>query len=330
MSIAVRRSREEPPRGTEITEKHGLLDSVGSVVDFKPSPAPRVLRGVQILLCVALVAGHAHAAAARDFLWKVSGKTGSVYLVGSVHLLTQDFYPLSPALEAAFGESDLLVEEADLAELLAPAAQMQMLARGMLPANTTLDTVVSPSTFALVVARASELGLPVEPLKRFKPWSLGLMLASLQWQKSGFDGELGLDRHFYDQARASGKRVQGLETAEFQISRLDGLSGDQQERLLAETLKDLDTELSNLTMLVEAWKAGDVATVERIVLADVKQEPLIYQRLLVDRNRNWLPEIEKLVERPRPAFVVVGAAHLVGPEGLVALLSAKGYRVEQQ
>jgi uncharacterized protein YbaP (TraB family) len=303
---------------------------VGSVVDFKPSPAPRVLRGVQILLCVALVAGHAHAAAARDFLWKVSGKTGSVYLVGSVHLLTQDFYPLSPALEAAFGESDLLVEEADLAELLSPAAQMQMLARGMLPANTTLDTVVSPSTFALVVARASELGLPVEPLKRFKPWSLGLMLASLQWQKSGFDGELGLDRHFYDQARASGKRVQGLETAEFQISRLDGLPGDQQERLLAETLKDLDTELSNLTMLVEAWKAGDVATVERIVLADVKQEPLIYQRLLVDRNRNWLPEIEKLVERPRPAFVVVGAAHLVGPEGLVALLSAKGYRVEQQ
>jgi uncharacterized protein YbaP (TraB family) len=315
MSIVVCRSRAQPPGGTRITEKHDR---------------PRVLRGLQVLLCVALVAGHAHAAAARDFLWKVSGATGSVYLVGSVHLLTQDFYPLSPALETAFGESDLLVEEADLAELLSPAAQMQMLARGMLPANTTLDTVVSPSTFALVVARAKELGLPVEPLKRFKPWSLGLMLASLQWQKAGFDGELGLDRHFYDQARANGKRVQGLETAEFQISRLDGLAGDQQERLLAETLKDLDTELANLTMLVEAWKAGDVAKVERIVLADVKQEPLIYQRLLVDRNRNWLPEIEKLVERPRPAFVVVGAAHLVGPDGLVSLLSAKGYRVKQQ
>ena len=83
-------------------------------------------------------------------------------------------------------------------------------------------------------------------------------------------------------------------------------------------------------MLVEAWKAGDAATVERIVLADVKQEPLIYQRLLVDRNKNWLPELEALIARPRPAFVVVGAAHLVGPEGLVALLSAKGYRVEQQ
>ena len=116
------------------------------------------------------------AAAARDFLWKVSGATGSVYLVGSVHLLTKDFYPLSPALEQAFKESDLLVEEADLAELLAPAAQMQMLARGMLPASTTLDAVVSPATFALVATRAKELGLPLEPLKRFKPWSLALML----------------------------------------------------------------------------------------------------------------------------------------------------------
>ena len=105
--------------------------------------------------------------------------------------------------------------------MLSPAAQMQMLARGMLPANTTLDAVISPATFALVATRAKELGLPVEPLKRFKPWSLALMLASLQWQKAGFDGELGLDRHFYDQARADGKRVQGLETVEFQISRLD-------------------------------------------------------------------------------------------------------------
>jgi uncharacterized protein YbaP (TraB family) len=279
---------------------------------------------------VALIAGHASTAAARDFLWKVSGATGSVYLVGSVHLLTKDFYPLSPVLEAAFNESDLLVEEADLAELLSPAAQMQMLARGMLPANTTLDAVVSPATFAMVATRAGELGLPVEPLKRFKPWSLALMLVSLQWQKAGFDGELGLDRHFYDQARGDGKRVQGLETAEYQISRLDGMPMDQQERLLAETLKDLDNELANLTTLVQAWKAGDAPAIERIVLADVKQEPLIYQRLLVDRNRNWMPEIEKLFARARPAFIVVGAAHLVGPDGLLALLSAKGYRVEQQ
>ena len=288
-----------------------------------------ILHAVRLAACVALVGGQANAAAARDFLWKVSGTTGSLYLVGSVHLLTKDFYPLSPTLESAFKESDLLVEEADLAEMLSPAAQMQMLARGMLPANTSLEAVVSPATFELVVTRAKELALPVEPLKRFKPWSLALMLSQLQWQKAGFDGELGLDRHFYDQARADGKQVQGFETVEFQISRLDGIAVDQQERILAETLKNLDSELSNLTTLVQAWKAGDAATVERIVLADVTQEPVLYQRLLVERNQTWMPEIEKFFARARPAFVVVGAAHLVGPDGLIALLSAKGYRVEQ-
>jgi uncharacterized protein YbaP (TraB family) len=287
-------------------------------------------QSMRIALCAAAVVSHAHLAIARDFLWKASGPAGSIYLVGSVHLLTKDFYPLSPALEQAYNASDLLVEETNLAELLAPTAQMQMLARGMLPANTTLDAVVSPETFALVAERAKALGLPLEPLKRFKPWSLALMLPSLEWQKAGFDGELGLDRHFYDQAQMDRKPVQGLETAAFQIAQLDGIAMDQQEHLLAGTLKDLDNELANLSTLVQAWKSGDVESVERIVLADVRQEPLIYQRLLVDRNRTWLPEIEKLLTRPRPALVVVGAAHLVGPDGLIALLTARGYRLEQQ
>ena len=291
--------------------------------------ALRILHCARALLCLALVLGHATAADARDFLWKVTGKTGTCYLVGSVHLLTQDFYPLSAALDRAFKESDLLVEEADFADLMSPATQMQMLARSMLPSSTPLESVISPATFALVVQRTKDLGLPIEPLKRFKPWSLALMLSSLEWQKAGFDAEIGIDRHFYDQARTEGKQVQGLETAEFQISRFDGIPLDQQERLLAGTLKDLDTELANLNTLVQAWKAGDAAAIEQIVLKDVKQDPLMYQRLLVERNRNWMPQLDVLLARPKPAFVVVGAAHLVGPDGLVAQLRAKGYRVEQ-
>ncbi len=284
------------------------------------------------VLCAALVVGFTFVhvtTASRDFLWKVTGKTGVMYLVGSVHLLTQDFYPLSPAFDQAFKESDLLVEEADLAELLAPQAQLQLLSRGILPSNQSLDTSVSPATFALVTKRAAELGLPIGPLKRFKPWSLALMLAQLEWQKAGFDGELGLDRHFYDRAQRDGKRVQGLETAEFQIAQFDGISMEQQERLLAETLTDLDTEMANISVLAGAWKAGDAPTVERIVLEDLKKDPQLYQRLLVARNRDWMPKLEALFSRTGRAFVVVGAAHLVGPDGLIAMFKAKGYQMEQ-
>jgi uncharacterized protein YbaP (TraB family) len=259
----------------------------------------------------------------------VSGPTGTVYLVGSVHLLNQDFYPLSDNLAKAFKESDLLVEEVDLAELLAPQVQLQMLGRGMLPPDQSLDKVVSPATFELVSKRVVRLGMPVEPLQRFKPWLLALTLAALEWQKAGFDAELGLDKHFYDRARKEGKQVQGLETAEYQMSRFDGLSMDQQERLLASTLKDLDTEMGNVAKIAQAWKQGDAPAIERFVLQDLKHEPLMYERLLVERNRNWLPKLEALFGRPGRAFVVVGAAHLVGPDGLVALLKAKGYQVEQ-
>ena len=289
----------------------------------------RMLHFVRAALCVAVVVGHSTAADARDFLWKVTGKTSVVYLVGSVHLLTKDYYPLSATLDRAFKESDLLVEETDLAELMAPASQTQMLARSMLPSTMNLESVISPATFALVTRRAGDIGMPIEPLKRFKPWALALVLSSVEWQKAGFNAELGLDRHFDDQARAQGKRVQGLESAEYQISRFDELTMEQQERLLTGILKDLDAEMTNLTALVDAWKNGDARAVEQIVLKEVKQDPLMYQRLLVERNHNWMPQLEALLARPTPTFVVVGAAHLVGPDGLVTLLRARGYRVEQ-
>ena len=285
------------------------------------------LRSVAIAIALLVVAT---AAQARTFGWKVTGKGGVVYLVGSIHLLSKDFYPLNPAIEAAYKDADLLVEEVDMAEMLDPTAQMGFLTRGMLPSATPLEKVISPATYALVTKRAADLGLPVEPFKLLKPWLVALMLVQTEWQKAGFDPELGIDKHFYDQAKAEGKTTQGLETADYQISRLDDMTMEQQEHLLSESLKDLDAEKANMARLVESWRAGDVPGVERIVLSELKQEPLLYQRLLVERNRNWMPKIEALFARPRHAIVVVGAAHLVGPDGLIAMLRAKGYTVEQQ
>jgi uncharacterized protein YbaP (TraB family) len=278
---------------------------------------------------VGAAAQRATSAQPRNFLWKASQGERVVYLVGSVHLLSKDYYPLNPALETAFKECDLLVEEVDLAELLAVESQLQMLTRGLLPSGQSLETVITPATFALVSQRVGALGLPIEPLKRFKPWALALTLLGLEWQSAGFDAELGLDKHFYDRAQAEGKQVQGLETVEYQISRFDGMSMDEQDRLLSSTLKGLETEKASVTALADAWKAGDVPTVERIVLRDLRQEPRMYERLLVERNRAWLPKIDALFSRTGRAFVVVGAAHLVGPDGLLALLKAKGYAVEQ-
>jgi uncharacterized protein YbaP (TraB family) len=205
-----------------------------------------------------------------------------------------------------------------------------MLTRGMLPPDQSLATVLSPETLALTEKRLAASGLPLEPLKLFKPWMLALTLMSQEWQKAGFDAELGLDKHFYDRAKASGRPIQALETLEFQISQFDAMPAEEQDRLLASTIRELDTQIPALNELAAAWKAGDTATLERLLLNDLKAEPRLYRQLLVDRNRAWLPKIEELFRRGSPALVVVGAAHLIGPDGLVAMLQARGYTVEQQ
>ena len=269
------------------------------------------------------------AAAGHSFLWKVTGKGGVVYLVGSVHLLPKDFYPLNPLLETAYKDSDLLVEEVDLAEMMAPEMQLSLLTRGQLPSSDSLDKILSPSTMELLKKRLDTLGALSQPLMRLRPWLLALMIDSLEWQKQGFDPNFGLDKHFYDQAKEDNKAVKGLETVNDQISIFESMSAQQQDQLLAETLKDIETEQANLNKMIAAWRIGDAAAVEKIVLTDIQKESDLYQRLLVNRNKNWMPRIEELFARKGHALVVVGAAHLVGPDGLLAMLKAKGYTIEQ-
>jgi uncharacterized protein YbaP (TraB family) len=282
------------------------------------------------LLALLLLVSPTYSAPPRNLIWKVTTSGPAVvYFVGSVHMLTKDYYPLSPVLDEAFKNASLLVEEADLRDLLSPDSQLKLLTRGMLPQGQSLQKVLSPATYAMVSKRAANLGMPMEPLQRFKPWLLALTLISIEWRSAGFDPALGLDKHFYDRALTDGKDIQALETADYQISRFDQLSMDEQDHLLMESLNELDAEQSNITTLANAWREGDAPTIERIVLKAVKDDPQMYQRLLVERNRNWLPTLESFFTRRGTTFVVVGAAHLVGPDGLLALLKAKGYRLEQ-
>src|SRR5437763_11080014 len=121
----------------------------------------------------------------RAFAWKVTRGAGVVYLVGSVHMLTSDFYPLAPSLDTAFKDSDHLVEEADLAEMLSPNTQFSMLSKGMLPAGQSIDQLVSPATLALINKHTGG-ALPIEALKQFKPWFVAMTLEALEWQQAGF------------------------------------------------------------------------------------------------------------------------------------------------
>ena len=264
----------------------------------------------------------------KSFLWKVQAGATVLYLAGSIHALSADAYPLSPAFERAFAASDTLVEEIDLAEV-GTAAPM-LIARGMYLNGGRFESSVSKETATLVAERVKTSGLPVEIIQTMKPWMVMLTLTALEAQRAGFDANLGLDKHFFDRTKAAGRPVVGLETAESQVDRLDSMSERLQEQLLRSTLDELDTQRDSLTSIVSAWRRGDAATLEKDLLGSFADYPAAYTSLIVERNQNWMPQIEACFARPRPCLVVVGAAHLVGPDGLLTLLRRKGYGVEQE
>jgi uncharacterized protein len=300
-------------------------------------PGARARRLAGIALCVAAVAAagvvsaqKATAPGGKSFLWKISSGNKVLYLAGSVHALSADVYPLSPAFEQAFTASGTLVEEIDLGEAEMLTAAPAILAKGMFLDGRRFDSVVSKETVALVNARLKDSGLPVEMFQAMKPWMVMLTVAALDAQKAGLDPTLGLDKHFYDRAKAAGKAIIGLETAESQIDRLDSMSSDLQEQLLRSSLSEAETTRNSLKTIVAAWQRGDSASLETTLLSDFKQYPAAYRSLIVERNNNWIPQIDACLTRAQPCLVVVGAAHLVGPDGLLTLLQRKGYRTEQQ
>ncbi len=292
----------------------------------------RRARRIAAVLCVATALGATLAAqapaAGKSFLWKVQSGSSVMYLAGSVHALDRSVYPLSAAFQRAFDASGALVEEIDLGNALASAAVL--LGKGMYQDGRTFDSAVSRETAALVASRLKDTPMAIELIRPMKPWMVNVMLTALQLEQSGLDAGLGLDQHFFDRAAAAGKEILALETAESQVDRMDRMPIAVQEQMLLGTLRGLDSKGGALETIIAAWKRGDAASLERTLLAEFSALPAAYQSLLVERNRNWMPQMDACLARRTPCFVVVGAAHLVGPDGLLALLQRKGYRVEQQ
>lgn len=266
----------------------------------------------------------------KSFLWKVQSPAGPtpLYLAGSVHMLSADIYPLSPAFDRAFEGAGTLIEEVDLGAAITAAPTL--LAKGLFVDGRTLADVVSKSTFDLVAPRLQGIGLPIEMVGQMKPWLVAMLLTVSAAQKAGLSPAYGLDQHFFEKARRMGKPVIGLETADGQVAMFDALPLAVQEQMLRSTIGELDQASTHLKVLIGAWRRGDAATIEQFLLSDSNKYPGAYQSLLVDRNRNWMAQIEACSTQRSPCFVVVGAAHLVGPEGLLKLLERKGYRIEQQ
>jgi len=268
--------------------------------------------------------------AQKNFLWSVQSKRSTVYMLGSIHLLKKDVYPLSGKIEDAFEKSDALAVEADVNDISRLDLQ-KLMGSAFYSGEDTIEKHVSRNTFDTIKSETERLGLPVEFAYNQKPWFLGLMLESLELMKSGYDPEYGIDKYFLSKATGK-KKILELESLDYQIDLLSGLDDAEQELFLLYTLKDLNILVREVDKLVDAWKSGAAesmeATITRSFTEDKRFYP-IYEKLIYKRNRNMALKIDGFLKANGTYFVIVGAAHLLGDRGIIQLLKDKGYTVEQ-
>ena len=270
----------------------------------------------------------ATAEASRNCLWQVSSEKGTLFLVGTVHLLKPGTHIVSPAAEAAFEQAQTILLELDLDEAESPASQ-QLFARKALLQGETLKDKVSSETLALAIEKIQAMGLPFDQLRPLKPWALSLTLTLFKLQTLGFHPRHGVDRYYFDQGKEAGKEIGALETMEYQLDLFDGMSDRLGEEFLLQTLGELDRLGEETEQLVQAWSGGEVKVLEELMQESFEDYPDLYQRLVVERNKNWVLRIEPLLDRPGTTLVVVGALHLVGADSVVELLKKQGYTVKQ-
>ncbi|MCH6483756.1 TraB/GumN family protein [Pseudoxanthomonas sp. LH2527] len=297
-------------------------------------------RSLKVLVLTALLGSASNlvaetpkaAAAPVPLLWKVSDKDNAVYLLGSFHLLRPSDYPLSRDVDNAFADAERLMFELSPEEMQSPAMPQLMMQAAMRTDGKTLQDELDAGTWTRLQAWAGRNGVPLASFNGFEPWFVGLTISIVEMTRQGLDPKLGLDTHLMDKAQAAGKPTAGLERAQEQIGVLDGMDATEQRQFITEALEQAEKGSAETQRLHDAWRRGDVEALWNGMAADMRtQYPRLYRRINVDRNNAWVPKIRQILDRPGDddALVVVGALHLLGEDGVVEKLRARGYTVER-
>ncbi|MEM9818036.1 MAG: TraB/GumN family protein [Cyanobacteria bacterium P01_D01_bin.6] len=299
-----------------------LMTGVGIAVGLAIAPMP-------IPTLNAASANDLAAETDANFLWQIATPSNTVYLLGSIHFLTADSYPLPAAMEAAFRDAENLVLEADVGPDNEADIAVLLLDKALPEPGESLAEVLSPGTYGLAAQATEEFGLFIQTFEQFEPWFLAISLTSLQLIDLGFLPEYGVDQYFYRQAEATETPILFLETVEQQFDLFEQLSIEEQRLFTEQTLAELDQFEASFNDIVAAWDAGDSDRMTEILLTEFEDNPAMQEIFLSDRNRDWVEQILPWLGSDEDYLIVVGALHLVGPDNVLELLSAEGYEAEQ-
>lgn len=279
-------------------------------------------------------AQYAPSAEDKALLWTISGNglEEPSYLYGTIHMIGTEDYFLTEGAKKSFESVENVAFEIDMEEMTDMSKMMPLMMKAFMAGDTTLSDLLTEEEYAMVKEQIEGIGLPMMFAERIKPMFLSAIAGGgedmLNMQPGGSDSSIkSYEMEFMQMAKARDMEIDGLETAEFQMSLFDSIPYSVQADMLVEAVKaGGEGNEDQFADMVKLYKAQDIFAMQTLMEEDggIKgYEDL----LLVRRNRNWIPVMEEMMAET-PTFFAVGAGHLAGDEGVIALLREAGYTLE--
>jgi len=272
----------------------------------------------------------------NNLLWEISGKglVAPSYLYGTIHMIPAENYFLTEATETAFDKSTRIAFEIDTEEMTNPAAMMGLLSKMYMNNDTTLADLLPEEDYEIVSSHFEEMGMPMMFMGKIKPMFLTILAGEDMkpgenpMSMMGGEGMKSYELELTERAKVGEKPIVGLETAEFQMSLFDSIPYTAQAKMLLETIRseaEADgEEINAMDRMIELYTTQDIVGMQSMMSDDPAGIGGYEELLLLKRNRKWIPVMEELMTQ-ETVFFAVGAGHLAGDEGVIALLRKAGY-----
>lgn len=271
------------------------------------------------LMCAYLIA--------QTSVFKVTGNETTMYIGGTIHLLQKSDFPLPEEFNKAYDLSEIIVFETDISEMSNPEVAQEMMKKAMYSEGKTLKSELSNSAYKLLEKACEKNGVPITYLETFKPSMALITLQLLKLQKIGFIEE-GIDSYFFKTAKLDKKETAFFESIDEQINIITSMGEGNEDEFIKYSVKELDKLEEYMESLKKAWRKGDGKSMSKDT-EEMKQFPKLYNSLLLDRNTKWLKILTEMMKTKETEFILVGALHLYGEDGILKMLENKGYTVEQ-
>jgi uncharacterized protein YbaP (TraB family) len=283
----------------------------------------------RMLFLGAIFFSFALTAQADSPVWKVSKGNNHLYLGGTIHLLGKNDYPLPAAFDKAYQESSRLVFEADIQKFQSPEYQKIFMQKITYPGDRSIKDVLSKKTLVALEKFMTDRDMAFEPMLRFKPGMLVMMLTVIEMKRLNIAG-IGVDQFYINKGLKDAREFSFLEDIDEQLSFIVDMGKNNPDELIEYTLRDINQLAQQLAAIKNAWKAGDNDELKKVALTPWKAGfPELYNTMLVKRNNKWLPKIEEMLQTKEIEFVMFGALHMVGDDGVLKLLKDRGYTIQK-